>query len=275
MIGYDYFGEVESLLSLSIPFEKVFNEDLTIEESPKNIRNNVVVVYGTNNDGSQNASSGLMITTDGFILTSFHSIYNWKKEFGNSEKEIPSGPVGFKNWREERIVDFGMFFPGNGRRFALDLNYAVRVDYDLALVKAILPSVRTRKPIRFRVDGEYPTLDEEVSVFGILTDSMDSIHYNALGRVVYVHCNPVHYHGRPDLEPRVDTFEIDARGQKGFSGGVFVDNQTGSLIGIVTYANVLHGRNISERIGGAPIGQVRDFIRNSQARFANSCLERS
>ena len=115
--------------------------------SEKAIADNMVNVYSTNgNKGSK--GHGLLLTTNGVLVTPYHAIAGIEKDYDAVRKQLEGGkPVQthvfaerhYAVWHGKRYAFFPVFFAPDQRK-------------DIALVKLVIKESNPR-PIRFNIDG--------------------------------------------------------------------------------------------------------------------------
>lgn len=190
------------------------DSNVSKNDSIRSIADNVVNITGRSKRNFY-SGAGLMITTDGFILTAYHVLstflHNWKK-LNNEQIYLD------KLTRESRIEDkFGGTYP-------LDITVCFfDKSHDLALIKAVKDDEPS--PIEFNI-RKTRLRKQDIRLYSFKDDDA----FNQLGKVISFHDSIKHSRGKPTLE----TFLTDAYGIQGFSGGVFIDSR-GALAGIHTY----------------------------------------
>mgnify|MGYP001572463925 CR=1 FL=1 len=207
--------------------------NLSTEKSLEEISNNLVEVM-VDSKGKRFLGSGLMITTDGYVITAHHVIH---QIIGNGGKAI----VRTQNGRTYLVSKENLWYNKNT---------------DIAVVKATKPSVYA-EPIRVRVDQDCKLQrGDEVRILGF----RDGQKYNTIGMVT----NPSHTWEQEDGNVVYDLFQTDARGKEGQSGGV-IANGDGQLIGIVVYSSRKVGEEIGV-IGGAKLSNALNYINQIAAK---------
>ncbi len=178
--------------------------------------------------------SGLMITTDGYVLTAHHVI---QEVVENGRKAYIKTQRGW----EYRVLRGNVWY-----------NEAT----DIAIVKVNKPSVLAA-PIHIKVD---PKCDlqrgQEVRILGF----RDGQEYNTLGMIT----TPRHHWKQESGNVVRGLFQTDARGKPGQSGGVIV-NGNGELIGITVYVSIASGEEIGQ-VGGARISDALAYINQIAAK---------
>jgi len=266
MIGYNPLKKLESLLSLSIPLEGVPFTEVSMEESRKNITDNLCTILEVSEHTSEgirgNGSTGFMITTDGFIVTAYHTVEDWIPKWGIvTEKDIPEGHTRLEHWLNGWKQKYCAVFP-NGKIYPLDPTfYGCDPNHDIALIKAVIP-IEKPLPVRFRiVTAIYPGQGLEYA--GLSCGQR----YNQMGKVLEAERRFEH-----EGDTKFNTFLTDAYAKEGFSGGVIIDELNSGFLGLATYRdkNPNGGRHV---IGAAKAVQVRDLVRLTQARKSYEILK--
>lgn len=187
MIEGSETGLLESVIALNMALGENLGKDLTEYGSERNISSNVVRVCAIDEILSQHpnhfsfkgeSGSGLMITTNGFIVTAYHNIRSLEDEWRriNEEDPITQGDVG--EWIS-RMVDRFCIIDQEGNRYAIDTSfYAILPDKDLALIKAA--TCKRPEAIKFKVVTEPLQVGDEVKCFGLKNGSL----YNQYGKVI-------------------------------------------------------------------------------------------
>ena len=207
--------------------------NLDAEKSLENISKNIVEVL-VDSDGKRFLGSGLMITTDGHVITAHHVI----------DKMIDNG--GKASVRTQ-----------SGRTYKVSKNNIwYNVNTDIAIIKATKPSLFS-KPTRVKINQDCRlSRGDEVRILGF----RDGQIYNTMGMIT----DPSHIWEQNDGTVVHDLFKTDARGKQGQSGGV-VANSEGELIGIVVYSARRDGEEIGV-IGGAKISNALNYINQIAAK---------
>jgi S1-C subfamily serine protease len=196
----------------------------TPEQSVKNIFDNLVHVYllkEAQPDGSQQRieGTGQRITTDGWVLTSYHAI----KEFLPRLKAVASTAPArdFYEWSQKVAGEF--YVEGHDCvKYALDPSViAFNTSFDIALIKTY--SNEIAKPISFLTRTRPPSKGERTEIY------------------VYEKDNFVRSFGEVDLENQViensggifyDCFSTTSKSSPGYSGGSVINPDTGEYIGM-------------------------------------------
>ncbi len=209
------------------------SRNLTTEKSLENISNGLVEVRVDGDNGTK-LGSGLMITTDGYIITAHHVV-----------DEL------IKNGKKARIR------MQNGLLYNLSReNVWFNVNTDIAVIKAYT-GVRYSEPIRIKVDQDCKLKrGDEVRVLGF----RDGQKYNTMGVIT----NPNLVWRQDEDNVVTDLFQTDARGKPGQSGGV-IANGNGELVGIVVFSST-NGTEEIGVMGGAKISNALSYINQIAAK---------
>lgn len=237
IIGRKRISEVEAYsISALNAFANAANNarNLSAEKSLEEISNNLVEVM-VDSDGKRYRGSGLMITTDGYVITAHHVIEEMIDNGGRAKVKTQRGStylVGRKNlW--------------------------YNASTDIAVIKVTKLFGGYAKPIRVKVDQNCKLRKgDEVRILGF----RDGQKYNTLGMVT----NPSHTWRQEDGNVVHDLFQTDARGKQGQSGGV-IANGDGELIGIVVYSSRKGEEDIGV-IGGAKLSNALNYINQIAAK---------
>lgn len=232
-------GEARSVSALNA-FASAKNEDrgLTAKQSLEAISNNLVEVYAVVGN-ERSVGSGLMVTTDGYVMTARHVI---DCIIGNDGTTAKDGKIRVKTQK--------------GRTYSVSYknvwsNRATDIAILKATVFAVFPS-----PVRIKVDQDGRVRrGEEIRVLGF----RDGQKYNTIGIVTNENVT-----WNRSGEPVYDLFQTDARGLQGQSGGVIV-NGDGELTGIVVYSRTAPGESVGV-IGGAKISNALNYINQIAAK---------
>ncbi len=227
-------SEAYSIAALNA-FANATNEsrNLTPKTSLEQISNNLVEVI-VNTDNRKISGSGLMITTDGYVITAHHVIKEMIENHGTAKVRTRRGVV----------------YPVPGESIWYNKNT------DIAVIKARRPCAHS-EPIKVKVDRDSKLkTGEEVRVFGFLNGQ----EYNTLGVVT----NPSYEWTQEGGNVVYDLFQTDVRTKEGQSGGI-VANGNGELIGIVVYSLKHSGEEIGV-LGGAKISNALAYINQIAAK---------
>jgi len=226
--------EAYSIAALNA-FANVANDarNLSAKKSLEEISANLVEVMVYSN-GKRSLGSGLMITTDGYVITAHHVI---------------DGMIG-NGGRVMVRAQNGIIYPVNKENLWYNENT------DIAVVKATKPSAYA-EPIRVKVDQDCKLQrGDEIRILGF----RDGQKYNTMGMVT----NPNYTWIQEGGNVIYDLFLTDARGKEGQSGGV-IANGNGELIGFVVCSLRKEGEDIGI-IGGAKISNALNYINQIAAK---------
>ena len=268
MIENSEKDHLESVIALNMVLKGNLEKDLTEQESERNISRNLVGVYAINDIISQSPSSfsfngkggsGLMITTNGFIITAYHNIQSIEDEWRRINEENP-GPITQENinsWTT-RMRNRYCVMDQEGNRFPIDTSFwATSQDIDIALIKAF--TNRRPEAIKFRVVKEPLKVGDEVKLLGLRDHKL----YNQYGRIISGDYNTQISDQETGKVQSVkyDTFLTDAYGVPGFSGGVFT-NLHGEFAGLALYIQKDGTKEIG-KAGGAKVKNIVQLVEES------------
>jgi len=209
------------------------SRNLSTEKSLEEISNNLVEVM-VDSDGKRSLGSGLMITTDGYVVTAHHVIDEMIDNGGKAK-------IRTQNGRTYPVTKENVWYNANT---------------DIAIVKATKPSAYS-EPIKVKVDQDCRlSRGDEVRILGF----RDGQKYNTMGIIT----NPSHTWKQDSGNVVRDLFQTDARGKQGQSGGV-IANGNGELIGIVVYSSRSGTEDIGV-IGGAKLSNAINYINQIAAK---------
>ncbi len=243
-------------------------EEISKEESESTIVNNLVSVETKIpiGDGYVNIKNGngLLITTDGFILTAYHIIKkhldDWRKI---KDKGVPRWNFG--KWAKDIEKKYHVF-DQNGNRYPIDVTwYAKNSSLDIALIKAVIPRKKPR-PIRFRVLEDELQPEQVVKLVGL----QDGVLSGRYGKVKYNNIRGAAL-GFGNGEKTIhDSFLTTVPSDNGMSGGVYI-TENGELAGIHIYGlkdgNILTGDG-----GGVRMRNVLKLVKKAAYSFNKSYL---
>jgi hypothetical protein len=261
----------ESIVALNMALRGNFEENLTEQESERNISRNIVGVYAidefTSSEEAFNfngqGGSGLMITTNGWVITAYHCIAHADAEWKRIVKEEPVTNENVSSWIH-KMRDRYCVIDQKGERYAIDISFWMAdLNRDIALIKAV--TGKRPDPIRFKVVDKPLSVGAEVKLFGL----RDHIPYNQYGRVICKNCDAQIKNG--ELESKVyDTFLTDAYAVPGFSGGVFTDLH-GRFAGLELYSKKAGPGEIG-CAGGAKAKNISYMVNKAAYDFGSSLL---
>lgn len=228
-------NEVYSIASLNA-FVSSKNDlrNINTKKSLEQISKNLVEVYAIN-ECQTSIGSGLMITTNGYILTAHHVIRDVLK--GDNYK------IKIKT--------------SNGKTYHMQKGMAwYNKNTDIAILKVEKLFNGFAKPIKAKVDlsGKLSKGDE-VRVLGF----RDGQKYNSIGMVT----NSSLVWNNNGVQV-TDLFQTDIRGKQGQSGGVII-NGDGELVGITIFSKNNPGEKIG-LVGGAKISNAINYINEIAAK---------
>ncbi len=260
---------LESLLSFHMALEGNGDESLTIDESERNIYENIVNISLSKKSKDptlpnmeiveKGLSSGLLITTDGFIITAYHSIQRYENDWLKIKQENPPNRKNRERWLTD-IKKAYYIIDNDGNRYPIDITLWGRIPrYDIAVIKALIPE--RPRPIKFRVLEGRLRKGDEVKLFGI----RDEKPYNQYGRVTNENCTS----RVEDVGKIENTFETDAVGVRGFSGGVFI-TMKGELAGLVVCQKKPFLSKSLGVVSGSSISNILELIKKTGYRLGKS-----
>lgn len=246
-------------------------EELTEQESERNIVDNLVYVAGFEGvkefkpDGNielitKGSGSGLLITADGWIITSYSTIANYEDEWTRINEEEPPTQENMRSWFESMRNKYAIVDQDkNG--YPIDPSYwATDRLHDIALIKAV--TQRSPGLINFNVKKEDLEEGEIIKLFGIEEDQRL---YNQHGQVILADPDAqVKYPGIGDVTHTLhDTILTDLYGVQVFNRGVFT-TFNGEFAGLAT--QILEDRTsggIIGNVGGTKVSHILDLVRKS------------
>lgn len=268
MINKNISERRKSVQTLRSVIESSSRSNLTSAESEQNILNNIVTLEGYKDlslEGSgcqyialcqEGSGNGLKLTTDGFILTAYHNVKGhigiWANASENMSKYSSTDSLFLGT--KYAITD-----QKRNRHIIDPTIYAVVPEYDLAVIKAIIPE--DPEPIRFRFSDSDPELGDELKLLALI----DKQQIKRYGRVIQPSYNTTvkdHDGEQASLE---DAFLTDAWAKPGFSGSVFT-NLKGELEGMCLFAARMSG-NEEGCAGGARASNIVSLIRGITDRI--------
>ncbi len=214
--GRDYTPSLPALLEVFSPGE------VADAESERNILDNMVWL---SRDGSD-FCSGLLLTSDGFILTAHHCIDRYEPAWIASLQVMSLRSESEALMQELRSVRIHNRYGGI---FHLDEGFlATYPIYDLAVVKAEVP-VSGSRAVRFNMALEDPEIADPVRLLAFEEGRLMIYEGNVI--VPTIGSNYIDNTGAK-MDPRVmeDILFTDVYIEGGFSGGVIID-ASGALMG--------------------------------------------
>ena len=251
-------ARMESILALS---EALEGKDITEQESENNIADNLVSVVGFDGepschaDGSirvkaKGACTGLLITTDGFVLTAYHAISLYIDDWKRIRKEHPPTEANVNSWLEDVKMRYVIVDQNRGV-YPIDVTFYARDPFrDIALIKAV--NFRKPKPVPFLTATRDLEVDDTIKLLGL----KDQRPHNQYGQVINASTDQeAKYIETGKKVFTYDTFLTDAYAVPGFSGGPFLTSR-GEFAGVALYSQLI---GIGE-IGHAGGGKVRNIV---------------
>ncbi|MFA6089317.1 MAG: serine protease [Candidatus Woesearchaeota archaeon] len=236
ILGTKKISEIEAYsISALNAFANANNDarKISTEKSLEEISNNLVEVI-VDNGNKVTKGSGLMITTDGYVITAHHVIDGMIINGGKAKIKLQNG----KSYSVKKE------------------NVWYNKNTDVAVIKAAKGMYFSR-PIKVKVDQDSKlNRGDEVRILGF----RDGQKYNTMGMVT----NPSHTWKQDNGNVVYDLFQTDARGKQGQSGGV-IANGDGELIGICVYSSTRNGEDIGV-IGGAKLSNALTYINQIAAK---------
>ncbi|HLC55723.1 MAG TPA: serine protease [Candidatus Nanoarchaeia archaeon] len=258
---------LEKIVALNLALEGN-REEISKEESESTIVSNLVSVEGRKSIGDgyvdTNKGNGLLITTDGFILTAYHIIEqhldDWKKI---KDKGIPRW--NFRKWAKDIEKKYHVF-DQNGNRYPIDITwYAKNSSLDIALIKAIIPR-RKPRPIMFRILEDELQSEQVVKLVGLQDDVLSGRY----GKVKYNKINAPNLIFNDGEKTISDSFLTTVQGGNGMSGGVYI-TENGELAGIHIYG-IKNGDILTGDGGGVRMRNVLKLVKKAVYSFNKNYL---
>ncbi|MBW2263575.1 MAG: trypsin-like serine protease [Deltaproteobacteria bacterium] len=214
--GRDYTPSLPALHEVFVPGE------VQAWESERNILDNMVRF---SSDGAD-FCSGLLLTTDGFVLTAHHCIDKYEPAWTANLQVMSLRRENDGLMQELRSVRIHNRYGGV---FSLDAGFlATYPIYDLAVVKAEVPESGSRA-VRFHMALEDPGIADPVRLLAFEEGTLMIYEGNVI--VPTLGSNYIDNTGA-QMDPRVmeDILFTDVYIEEGFSGGVLI-NASGELMG--------------------------------------------
>ncbi len=268
---------LESILALNMAMEGNRNRDLTGRESEKNIADNLVTVAGFDGinerlaDGSVNMKSahsgtGLLITTDGFVLTAYHNIQPFEDDWRRINKENPATESNIHSWMKDVTLRYAVI-DQKRNIYPIDITgWATNPGLDIALIKALI--FKKPKPIEFKVVTSDLKVGDEIKLLGL----RDQKEYNQYGKVIFASSDAQINHEETGevTSTTHDTFLTDAYSVPGFSGGVFTTLH-GEFAGLSLYGKG-NGNGQIRNAGGAKARNIVNLLKQAAYDLSKSKL---
>lgn len=266
MIQRTHQEALESIIALNMALEGNRDIDLTEQESERNIADNLVVFGAYEGideelpDGNVNmklkaAGTGLLITTDGFVITAYHNIAPFVDDWQRINEEAPPTRENIHSWMENMRMRYSIV-EQNKKNYPIDPSFLTAIpSLDIALIKAV--TFKKPEPINFRVITDDLKVGDQIKLLGL----RDQRAYNQYGKVVSANLDASKNHsetGEVELMT-YDTFLTDTYGVPGFSGGVFTTLR-GELAGLALYIQTNGNENIGHA-GGAKAQNIVNLVK--------------
>lgn len=251
------------------------DESSTARESTQNISDHLVTIscydhrVSTEDEPLHTIGTGLQLTSNGFILTAYHTINDVLEEWERLLNEKPLTQENLVPWIKEFQKKYYVL-DAKGTRYPIDPTFfAYNEDFDTAIIKAVMPC-ESVEATRFKILVDRLQPRDEIMLMGHKWGKG----FNQLGRVTKL-TKKLKLKGRPI--PVRDAFYTDAYSIGGFSGGVYVTLE-GELAGLhvagskidtdkeLSYARGVQIVNILQVILEAAIS-VEDLAKNLEERL--------
>ena len=257
---------LESLIALNLAIEGNRDKKLTAEESAKNISDNIVLITRLYKTPEQNENktvnlevdetgSGMMITTDGWILTAYHNIENNIEEWKRLTNEKPP-EIHPRLWLEDVAKNY-IVVDQNKQGYVIDITTSA---YDSLLDIALIKAITSEKPapVKFRIAEKNLRGFGKIELVGMNNLTL----YQKQGEITSTFSDAkIGNHTTGEITRIIyDTFVTDAQGMQGISGGVFI-NPKGELTGMANYAILENGNKYGDA-GGAKIKNIVNFVKD-------------
>jgi len=269
MIGEDCQTSLESIIALNMTLNGNLDPALTDIDSERNLSKSLVSISTALSTGNTQVSigSGLMITTNGFILTAYHNIKGVEEEWKRIGRENLLTESNKDQWMRE-ILEKYYVKDQNGNSYPIDITFwGTNPDYDVALIKAVLN--KRPRPIKFKVLKEPLQNGDEIRLVGFKNHAL----YTQLGKVTSNHYDaPITDDKNSPPIVTYDTFLTDAYSVPGFSGGVFIDME-GRLAGLSVYGQKSNLVSQLAYAGGAKYDALDYMIKNAAYSLGKRQLE--
>jgi hypothetical protein len=225
-----------------------------------NIIKNRVLITGVANDLKEfnspylkaGSGNGLLLTTDGFIITAYHVIENYLKNWTELKRMMPSGTTEKLSWLE-KLKPFYNVKDLQGKEHPIDMTcMAFNKKLDIALIKAVIQ--KKPEPIRYKFLGRDLTYGEDIKLVSL---NQEMRHCEQFGKIVgpYLGSMKIGSPGTKNTEI-FDTFITDAYATPGYSGSVFT-TLNWEIAGVASYISV---PTKTEKIGPAGGSKIKNMI---------------
>ncbi len=273
MIG---FTEGECLESAIALYSVVSggDESPAARESTQNISDYLVTVscfdhlISTEDKPLHSTATGLQLTSNGFILTAYHTIDDVLEEWERVLSEKPITQENLVPWLKEFKKKYYVL-DGEGTRYPIDPTFfAYNKDFDTAIIKVVMPC-ESIEAIPFKVSMDRLRPKDEIMLLGHKL----RIQFNQLGRVTKLR-KKLELKGKPYQVK--DVFYTDAYSIGGFSGGVYVTLE-GELAGLHVAGSKIDSNKELRYACGVQMENILQVILDAATDiegFANSLEER-
>lgn len=256
---------LENIVALRYSLDGKSGRRISPAESLDGIKRNVGMVCALNprcrkdcgdqfEVSAKSHGSGLLLTNSGFMLTAYHNIADYLLDWDRMHRD-----------RLSRRFDIPSYISYMGRRyvvsdqdhelFPIDVSFrAVFKEYDLALIKAIVP-VMDVAPNRFMTCQQDVLWGDAVAVHGLRSADVESrCGFVRDSAVPFVECQRgVLIH---------DTYLTDIEGTYGYSGAPVVHR--GCLAGVALYIRSVEGQG---PLGCAKVKYAKRLIESAVNRL--------
>ncbi|MBI2673573.1 trypsin-like peptidase domain-containing protein [Candidatus Woesearchaeota archaeon] len=255
------------------------HNDIPAEESEENIRTNLVNVcdgsFSSQSPDGQicmkggKGGSGLMITTDGWIVTAYHNIKLLKNRLDEIAMQISHLAFTEQNIRAflcEITKRCGGVVDQNKKLYPINpFMYFASPQMDIALIKAMTD--REPAPVRFKVSYSDLKLGDEIMLFGLKNQRL----YSQYGKVTLTDFSPYSKNEFTEEGSVInDTFLTDAYGTSGFSGGAFTTLK-GEFAGLSLYKQKQFDyKGEIGCIGGAKAKNIAQLVNDKMKELAET-----
>ena len=241
-------------------------EGLSPEESEEGLLSDIVEIstrvrkprlLGRNRKSEEHSyrhqGTGLLVTESGFVLTAYHVVKHFIKEWKREAERLHNGEASLDEWLASDAMRYTIACQ-DGRLFPIDVTaWSVWPSRDIALIKAFPLAEKGGIPYRpYGVAERNLAKGNIVSAHGIAEKKRGG----GKGHVIETGMTlPAYY--RLSLKPGealLGHFSTDIPVQSGYSGGAFV-NSRGEYAGMVCW-----GWSDTDEAGGACIDDIRSFV---------------
>ncbi len=191
-------------------------QEIDPEVSRETLQQNTILLITPTGSGS-----GILATSDGFFITSYHTLENSLPKFLSDTKlKInKKNQLDFMNSNLPYLI-----VDQNNNYFPLDTSFLlVDKNHDLALCKAMIPT--STNPLTYNLSNRPVQIDEQLTLYGMkptLQQRSATIMTTTSPHISSCRSYPI-----------LNTFQAQGHVEQGYSGGPIVD-QAGSLHGIIS-----------------------------------------